>query len=158
MSSDIFCYQSWYSSTSSDVIKPKVGERADTVEPSMLFLIVAFIGNFHNISWRLSRDTAKLAVFFPCARSRDPKKIWAAVPLRVVFCRSWGCRDIGGAFTNYLLPHLRPEWLTLWTCPDRDMSAGTHCLFGMRQVFFLHGYMLINSFILAFISKNFEID
>ena len=25
MSSDIFCYQSWYSSTSSDVIKPKAG-------------------------------------------------------------------------------------------------------------------------------------
>ena len=59
-------------------------------------------------------------------------KIWAAVPLRVVFCRSWGCRDIG-SFHKLIAPHLRPEWLTLWTCPDRDMSAGTLC--GMRQVF-----------------------
>ena len=131
MSSDIFCYQSWYSSTSSDVIKPKVGERALTVEPSMLLLIVAFIGNFHSISWRQSRDTAKLAVFFPCARSREPK-FGQRFPCGLYFAGHKAV-EIKESFHGLLAPHLRPEWLTLWTCPDRDMSAGTLC--GMRQVF-----------------------
>jgi hypothetical protein len=58
MSSDIFCYQSWYSSTSSDVIKPKVGESAHTVD-------------IHDISWWNTQETATLAMF--SLTPREPK-------------------------------------------------------------------------------------